>query len=178
MSLVDALATTAATRSMVLLGDPLQLAQVAKASHPNGSGASVLEHVLDGDDTVPPDRGVFLHETRRMHPDIAAFISERVYDGRLTSHSSCSVQRTASGTGLRWLRAEHSGRSTESPEEAALIHREVARLIGQEAIQRLVKDEIFVAGIDHADCHLLDQTCTLPVARHQKENEDVGRLRR
>lgn len=132
MSLVDALATTAATRSMVLLGDPLQLAQVAKASHPNGSGASVLEHVLDGDDTVPADRGVFLHETRRMHPDIAAFISERVYDGRLTSHSSCSVQRTASGTGLRWLRAEHSGRSTESPEEAALIHREVARLIGQE----------------------------------------------
>lgn len=130
MSLADALSMTGAARNMLLLGDPLQLAQVSKAEHPNGSGASVLEHVLGDHDTIPPDRGVFLHETRRMHPDVTAFISERIYEGRLESHESCSQQTTAEGTGLRWLRATHDGCSIEAPEEAELIHEQITRLVG------------------------------------------------
>lgn len=131
MSLADALSTTSAARNIVLLGDPLQLAQVAKASHPHGSGASVLEHVLAGHETIPPDRGVFLHCTRRMHPDVSSFISERIYEGRLESHPTCSFQNTAEGTGLRWLEAEHSDCSTRSTEEADLIHAEIAHLMGK-----------------------------------------------
>jgi uncharacterized protein len=34
---------------------------------------------------IEPHRGVFLAETWRMHPDLCAFISEAVYDGKLKS---------------------------------------------------------------------------------------------
>ena len=77
LALADALAASRSADSLVLLGDPLQLPQVAQAAHPGGGGRSVLEHVLDEDVTMPLERGVFLHETRRMHPDVCRFISER-----------------------------------------------------------------------------------------------------
>jgi uncharacterized protein len=130
LALADALAAARSARNLVLLGDPLQLAQVSKAVHPNGSGASVLQHVLGEHVTMPDDRGVFLTETRRMHLDICRFISEEIYEGRLLSHKSCAGQTTAFGTGLRWLRAEHDGCTTESEEEAELVAAEIARMIG------------------------------------------------
>ena len=83
LSLADALAASGSATNLILLGDPLQLPQVAQASHPGGSGASVLEHVLGDEATMPAERGAFLDVTRRMHPDVCRFISERVYDGRL-----------------------------------------------------------------------------------------------
>ncbi|HUS60667.1 MAG TPA: TM0106 family RecB-like putative nuclease, partial [Acidimicrobiales bacterium] len=129
LALADALAASRSARSLVLLGDPLQLAQVSQAAHPGGGGLSVLEHVLGDDVTMPSERGVFLAETRRMHPDICSFISEQIYEGRLSSHTTCGIQATEAGTGLRWLRAEHTGRSTESPEEAALVANEIGRLL-------------------------------------------------
>ncbi|OBJ71045.1 hypothetical protein A5643_08735 [Mycobacterium sp. 1274756.6] len=130
LSLADALAASCAASNLVLLGDPLQLPQVAQADHPRNSGRSVLEHVLDGNVTIPDDRGVFLSQTRRMHPDVCNFVSAEIYDGRLTSHPDCARQSTVAGTGLRWLRAEHQGNSTASPEEAELIAAEITRLIG------------------------------------------------
>src|SRR4249920_2952544 len=33
--------------------------------------------------SIPPDRGIFLRTTYRMHADVCGFISEAVYDGRL-----------------------------------------------------------------------------------------------
>jgi uncharacterized protein len=130
LALADALSAARSTDNLILLGDPLQLPQVSQASHPGGGGRSVLEHVLGEHATMPPDRGVFLAETRRMHPDVCSFISDEIYEGRLTSHASCAVQTTELGTGLRWLRAEHAGRVTESEEEAELLHDEITRMIG------------------------------------------------
>ncbi len=130
MALADALAASRSAHNLILLGDPLQLPQVAQAAHPGGSGNSVLEHVLGAELTMPGDRGVFLHETRRMHPDVCRFISERIYEGRLVSHPDCARQSTEFGTGLRWLRADHASRSTESPEEAAIVADELMRLLG------------------------------------------------
>ena len=92
LALADALAASTSAKNLVLLGDPLQLPQVAQAVHPGGGGLSVLEHVLGDDVTLPPDRGVFLTETRRMHPDVCRFISEEIYEGRLESHPSCAQQ--------------------------------------------------------------------------------------
>lgn len=131
LSLADAVAAIPSAHSVVLLGDPLQLAQVAQGSHPGRSGASVLEHILGDDATITPDRGVFLSETWRMHPNVCGFISTQIYEGRLTSHSSCGLQNTGAGTGLRWLPAVHTGCSTESECEAQIIVNEVTRLIGQ-----------------------------------------------
>ncbi len=130
LALADALAATRSAVNLVLLGDPLQLPQVSQASHPGGGGRSVLEHVLGDDVTMPPDRGVFLAETRRMHPAVCTFISDEIYEGRLSSHPSCARQTTQVGTGLRWLRADHAGRVTESEEEADIVASEIGRLLG------------------------------------------------
>jgi predicted RecB family nuclease len=130
LALADALAASTSAKNLVLLGDPLQLPQVAQAVHPGGGGLSVLQHVLGDGVTMPPDRGVFLTETRRMHPNVCRFISEEIYEGRLGSHPSCAQQGTAFGTGLRWLKAGHEGCSTESLEEAQLVAGEIDRLLG------------------------------------------------
>ena len=130
LALADAIAAANGARNLVLLGDPLQLAQVAQAEHPGVSGASVLEHLLGEHPTIPNDRGVFLSESRRMHPAVCRFISDQIYEGRLTSHVSCAQQSTIAGTGLRWLRAEHVGRATESAEEAEIVIARIRELLG------------------------------------------------
>ncbi|MDH2902543.1 MAG: TM0106 family RecB-like putative nuclease [Actinomycetota bacterium] len=130
LSLADALSSTGGARNMLLLGDPLQLAQVAKAEHPAGSGASVLEHILGEHVTVPDTRGVFISETWRMHPDVCDFISRQIYEGRLTANECCVQQSTDFGTGLRWLVARHERRSTQSPEEIEVVLDQITAMLG------------------------------------------------
>jgi uncharacterized protein len=130
LALADAVASANAARNLILLGDPLQLSQVSQAEHPGGSGASVLEHVLGEHPTIPASEGVFIAETRRMHPDVCKFISNQIYEGRLTSHATCARQSTEFGTGLRWLEVRHVGRSTESDEEAQIVADQIASMIG------------------------------------------------
>jgi predicted RecB family nuclease len=136
LSLADALASTNGAKNVVLLGDPLQLSQVAKAEHPGGSGASVLQHVLGEHLTIPNDQGVFITETWRMHPDVCQFISQQIYEGRLTSNECCEVQDTTFGTGLRWIEARHSRRSTESIEEVELVLEQISRMVGTEWVNQ------------------------------------------
>jgi uncharacterized protein len=136
LALADAVASANAAKSLILLGDPLQLSQVAQAEHPDGSGASVLEHVLGAHATLPDDQGIFISITRRMHPDVCRFISNQIYEGRLSSHESCAQQSTQFGTGLRWLQTRHVQRSTESPEEAAIVIAQVKEMIGTEWVNQ------------------------------------------
>jgi predicted RecB family nuclease len=133
-SLADALAVGTAARNVVLLGDPLQLAQVSRAVHPVGAGASVLEHLLGDDATIPPERGLFIDETRRMHPDVCRFVSEVVYESRLTSVAECARQSLAApgaltGTGVRFVPVAHAGNTRSSREEAAAIADHVRDLV-------------------------------------------------
>src|SRR5579862_4597047 len=130
VSLADALAMGTCARNLILLGDPLQLAQVTQGTHPLGTGISVLEHLLGEAETIPPERGIFLEETFRMHPDITGFVSEIVYEGRLRSAASCERQRTAYGTGLRYVSVEHQGNRRRSVEEAEAVATEIARMVG------------------------------------------------
>jgi uncharacterized protein len=129
LALADAVAATNGARNMILLGDPLQLSQVAKAEHPGGAGASVLQHVLGDHLTIPNTKGVFIAKTWRMHPDVCEFISRQIYEGRLSSDESCARQTTVFGTGLRWLEALHERRSTESVEEAELVAAQITEMI-------------------------------------------------
>jgi uncharacterized protein len=68
-----------------------------------------------------------------MHPDVCAFISELLYEGRL--HSAADRERQTvsspglSGTGLRYLPIDHSGNSQRSDEEADRIVREIGLLM-------------------------------------------------
>ena len=95
----------------------------------------MLEHLLGEHSTIPPDRGVFLDKTRRMHPDVCRFVSEAVYDGRLDSIEECANQDIdatgeLTGTGVRSIPLDHEGNTRQSPEEAQRITEEVAGLIG------------------------------------------------
>jgi uncharacterized protein len=130
VSLADALAMGTAARNVVLLGDPLQLAQVSQATHPAGTEASVLEHLLGEHATIPPDRGVFLERTRRMHPDVCRFVSEVVYEGRLHGIPELARQATAFGTGLRFRPVDHVGNASASSEEAEAVAGEIHRMVG------------------------------------------------
>ncbi|MGE3326186.1 MAG: TM0106 family RecB-like putative nuclease [Acidimicrobiia bacterium] len=131
MGLADAIAALNSAAAVVLLGDPLQLAQVSQAVHPTGAGNSTLEHVLGDDTTIPEERGVFLDITRRMHPNVCDFISELIYEERLTSHENCAGQLVDGQAGLRWERAEHDGCDTSSEVEADLVARTVRSLLGK-----------------------------------------------
>jgi uncharacterized protein len=126
ISLADALAMGTCARNVILLGDPQQLAQVSQAVHPPGAGKSVLEHLLGEHTTIPPERGLFLDETRRMHPDVCRFISEAIYEDRLESVVECANQRIdapglLTGTGVRYVPVVHEGNTRSSPEEAEEI---------------------------------------------------------
>jgi predicted RecB family nuclease len=132
--LASAVAVGLAARNMLLLGDPQQLPQVTQSDHPDGSGASVLEHLLDGERTILEGRGVLLTESWRMHPAICSFVSERSYDGRLGSLAACARRKVDApgsimGVGLRTMAIEHEGRSQSSPEEAEAIAAACAELL-------------------------------------------------
>jgi uncharacterized protein len=129
-SLADALAMGTAARNVILLGDPLQLAQVSQGTHPPGTEASVLEHLLSTRATIPPDLGLFLQRTRRMHPDVCQFISEVVYESRLEGISELARQATAFGTGLRFKPVDHIGNASASTEEADAVAVELRKMVG------------------------------------------------
>ncbi|MFL6033970.1 MAG: TM0106 family RecB-like putative nuclease [Gaiellaceae bacterium] len=128
VSLADALAMATCARNVILVGDPQQLAQVIQGSHPPGSSASVLTHLLGDADTIPPDRGVFLERTFRLHPDVCAYISEEFYDGRLQPDASTTERTTPFGTGLRYIEVAHEGNRQDSREEVDAVRAEVERL--------------------------------------------------
>jgi uncharacterized protein len=133
MSLADAIAVAQGARSVVLLGDPQQLAHVSQGTHPHGSGASVLVHLLGDHDTVPAGRGVFLDRTWRMHPDVCRFVSRTMYDGRLRSVQGCQRQEIRSpglsGSGLRLIAVNHLDNRQRAAEEATAIRAQVDELL-------------------------------------------------
>lgn len=133
VSLANAVACAPCARNIVLLGDPLQLAQVSQGAHPPGIELSVMEHVLGDEPTIPSNRGVFLDRSYRMHRSICDFISESVYANRLRAADATDANRIdapgLTGSGLRYLPIRHEGNSRESPEEAEAIARAAAELL-------------------------------------------------
>jgi uncharacterized protein len=127
MSLAEVLAVSQAAKMVVLIGDPQQLDQPTKATHPDGVGVSALHHILGNRPTISLNEGLFLEETWRLHPDICAFTSELFYSGRLRSKEGLEKQRTnwtepPSGAGLLFIPVEHVGNKNCSPEEANVIN--------------------------------------------------------
>jgi predicted RecB family nuclease len=129
VSLADACAMATCAQTAVLVGDPQQLDQVLQGSHPDGSEASVLRHLMGDDATIPPDRGVFLERTFRLHPDVCGFVSEEFYEGRLQPDASAAARTTPLGTGLRWISVPHTGNRQDAREEADRVSAEIGRLV-------------------------------------------------
>ena len=127
ISLANVIATSTATRSIVLLGDPQQLDQPMRGAHPPGADRSALAHVLGGAATIGADRGLFLETTWRLHPALCDFTSEVFYDDRLEPQPHLAAQRLiiqmelVDGVGPRLVQVAASGADNESPVEAGAI---------------------------------------------------------
>ena len=134
MSMADVLAVSRSARNVILLGDPQQLEQPQQAAHPDGTDVAALVHMLDGRDTLPEDKGLFLDTTWRLHPDITAFTSEQYYERRLLSrpeNAKFTIEGPTkfAGAGLFYSPVEHAGNQSDAPEEVEAIEQIVADLL-------------------------------------------------
>ena len=135
LSLANVLSVAGAAGTLVLLGDPQQLAQPSEVAHPPGAGASALEHILGDHATVAADAGLLLDRTWRMHPALCRYTSAAFYDGRLTAETGLEHQLilgspSTCGAGLRIVEVPHEGNTNASPEEAVAVAGLVRDLLG------------------------------------------------
>lgn len=144
VSLGNLTAMAACARNLVLVGDQMQLPQPIQGVHPGESGLSSLDYLLQDNATVPPDRGIFLNQTRRLHPELCEFISDAIYEGRLQAHSSTQdrflVLKPGAHTALKpagasFVPVAHKGCTQSSVQEAEVIATLVNDLMRQE-VQR------------------------------------------
>ena len=133
-NLANTIAVAATARNLLLLGDPQQLPQVSQGTHPEPVNESALGWLIDGQHTLPPERGYFLGHSFRMHPAVCAAVSRLSYDGRLHSNETVTAARRLDGyqPGVRLLTVAHDGNSVDSPEEAQAIVDEAHRLLGRD----------------------------------------------
>lgn len=160
LSLANALAVSPAAASLVLLGDPQQLQQPQKGSHPDGVDVSSLQHVLGpGGQTMPDDKGLFLPVTWRMAPAVCTFTSEQFYEGKLTPRPELAQQRLTGtdgldGAGLQWIGVDHASNRNWSAEEIDAVEALIARLLvpgaawttSEGATKALTADDILVVA--------------------------------
>lgn len=140
MALANLVAIARCTSNIVLMGDQMQLEQPIQATHPGESGQSALSYYLDGKATIPPEMGIFLDMSYRMHPSICQFISEAIYENRLQHHPEThkhyiELDNSQSfafdqGSGIFFIPVTHEGNSQYSFEEIEVIDCLVSYLTG------------------------------------------------
>jgi uncharacterized protein len=149
VSLAHLTAVSASAHNMVLMGDQMQLSQPIQGSHPGESGRSILEYALQDFAVVPPNLGILLDTSWRMHPSICSFISETVYEGRLKADPSTAVRVLSpapgrlvrQNCGILFSPVVHEGNTQSSREEADRI----VELTGELPRPVAISDILFVA---------------------------------
>ncbi|GAA1516962.1 TM0106 family RecB-like putative nuclease [Agromyces terreus] len=151
-SLASTIATSVSARNLLLLGDPQQLPQVSQGSHLEPVDTSALGWIADGHDVLPPELGIFLAESRRMHPAVAAPVSRLSYEGELHSHEVAST-RSLEGVhpGLVPVPVSHEGNTVASPEEATVVVDCVASLLGRTWVDPTEAPGPVAAGTDPSE---------------------------
>jgi uncharacterized protein len=149
--LANVIAMSRSTKNLVLLGDQMQLEQPTQGAHPGDSRLSALQYALKDianssvdvalfHAVIPPTYGIFLGESRRMHPSVCQFISESVYEGRLGSHLNCANQKLVvpekaklitKESGIVFVGVEHDGNVQQSQEEVDRIKEVYTELLGR-----------------------------------------------
>jgi len=172
VALANLVGMATCARNIVLLGDQMQLGQPIQGVHPGRSGESSLEYLLNGTATIPPDQGIFLKTTWRMHPNVCQFISDAVYDSRLEPEPQNARQTLLLGpeahpalipSGVKFVSIEHDACSQRSYEEADLVKNLVVSLIGQRYQDKngnehpLTLDNILVVAPYNMQVNLLKQ---------------------
>ena len=165
--LANTIAVAPAAANLLLLGDPQQLPQVSQGTHPEPVDTSALDWLVDGQSTLPDERGYFLDRSYRMHPAVCAAVSTLSYEGRLRCHDECTGARRLDGyrPGLHVLSVAHQGNSTESTQEADAIVAEIGRLLGaswtdEHGSRPLAAADVLVLAPYNAQVALLRQRLT------------------
>ena len=136
VSLADVIVMGTIAHNIILIGDQMQLPQPIQGDHPGESGKSVLEYLLEVQDTIPKDRGIFLNKTYRMHPKINSFISDTFYEGRLEYDPSTEKRKIDYGKaqinsdGISFIAAKHEDYSQRNEVEGEMIKKLYKELIG------------------------------------------------
>ena len=139
VSLADLISIGNIAKNIVLIGDQNQLGQPIKGTHPNESGQSILDYLLEGRDTIPENRGIFLNKTYRMHSKINEFISSNFYEGRLNCDErtekriikfdkKCIIQNP----GIHYIEMNHKNNVQTSLEEIDTVIDLMKQMIGSE----------------------------------------------
>jgi uncharacterized protein len=171
LSLIDTLALSHAGKNLVLMGDPQQLKQPLKGSHPEGTEVSALEHILQEHKTISKEQGLFLETTWRMHPAINDYISELFYDNKLHPKPDTANQRLEGSSsyhepGLYTELVEHEGNQNSSEEEVEKVVSVVDNLLGNNVCwidydkqkHKLTPDHIKIISPYNAQVELLKAT--------------------
>ena len=137
VSLADIIAIGTVAKNIVLIGDQLQLGQPTKGSHPGESGKSILDFLLEGKDTIPAHRGIFLNKTYRLNTKINEFISPNFYDGRLITDEITDKRKIffdkkhiIKREGIHHISMDHKDNIQKSVEEGDLIKNILKEMIG------------------------------------------------
>lgn len=176
VALANLVAVAGSARNIILVGDQMQLPQPVQGVHPGETGLSSLEYLLQGRATVPPERGILLNESWRMHPSVCHFISNAIYDGRLSNRPHTAKRSLVIGdfahsalasAGITMLQLDHQGFTQGNPEEADAIVGIVESLLAQSARledgteRKLTVDDVLVVAPYNMQVNLLRQR--LPV---------------
>ena len=157
VALANTLAIATSTKNIILIGDQMQLSQPIQGVHAGNSGKSALDFLLEGEDTIPVSKGIFLSETRRLNKNICDYISSSFYDFRLKSHPvtndrSVSLNlKNIKNEGIFYLPTDHIDCTQKSDEEAKIINDYYNKILGQDykeggEIKKISHDDIMVVA--------------------------------
>ncbi len=173
VALANLVAMAGCAKNLVLIGDQMQLAQPIQGVHPGETGLSCLTYLLQHQATIPPKRGILLNISYRLHPALCEFVSEAVYDGRLTS-ADCASERmlilndethpTLKPAGISFCIVRHQGCTQSSLEEAKAVTVLVRSLLKQRfrdekgAIRPLLLEDILIVSPFNMQVNALRQS--------------------
>ena len=170
ISLAHLIAIGCAAKNIVLLGDQMQLSQPIQGTHPDNSGVSSLDYLLQGKATIPPEQGIFLDTTRRMHSGVCKFISDLVYDSRLKADPSTDLRvlklnaiahPALKASGISYMPVLHDSNTQSSMEEALVIKGIYSNLLTQSfttstgATSKFTTENILIVAPYNLQVHLL-----------------------
>ena len=153
VSLANTIAMATSSKNLVLIGDQMQLSQPIRGTHDGYAKLSSLDYILEDRDTIPPEQGIFLKETRRLNKEICKYISDSFYDSRLMPHEVTKTRSVKLGLnnikneGIFLIPTDHFGNSQRSDEEADIIHKYYSKIIGKEFTDEDGKDKIDISNI-------------------------------
>ena len=128
VSLANTISMATCAKNLVLIGDQMQLSQPIRGTHEGYAKLSSLDYILEDRDTIPPEQGIFLRETRRLNNKICKYISDSFYDSRLIPHEVTKIRsvkldlKNIQNEGIFFIPTDHFGNSQRSDEEAEIVH--------------------------------------------------------